>query len=53
MKAEQNGSKSVYSSSLRNWNGVMRSGGVIWTGVCAVVWNVERCAMWNEVECGL
>ena len=26
------------------------SGGVIWTGVCAVAWNVERCAMWNEVE---
>ena len=21
--------------------------------VCAVMWNVERCAMWNEVECGL
>ena len=31
----------------------MKSGGVIWTGVCAVAWNVERCAMWNEVECGL
>ena len=29
------------------------SGGAIWIGVCAVAWNVERCAMWNEVECGL
>ena len=27
----------------------MKSGGVTWTGVCAVAWNVERCAMWNEV----
>ena len=21
--------------------------------VWAVAWNVERCAIWNEVECGL
>ena len=21
--------------------------------MCAVAWNVERRAMWNEVECGL
>ena len=21
--------------------------------MCAVARNVERCAMWNEVECGL
>ena len=31
----------------------MESGGVIWISMCAVAWNVERCAMWNEVERGL
>ena len=32
----------------------MKSGSVIWTGVCAVAaWNVERYTMWNEAECGL
>ena len=31
----------------------MESGSVIWIGVCAVAWNVDRCAMWNEAECGL
>ena len=31
----------------------MESCGVMWIGVCAVARNVERCAMWNEVECGL
>ena len=46
-------SGNIPSSSLSNWNGVMESGGVIWIGVCAVAWNVERCAMWNEVERGL
>ena len=46
-------SGNIPSSSLSNWNGVMESGGVIWIGVCAVAWNVERCAMWNGVECGL
>ena len=29
------------------------SGGVIWIGTCSVACNVERCAKWNEVECGL
>ena len=29
------------------------SGGAIWIGVCAVAWNVECCALWNEVECVL
>ena len=31
----------------------MESCGVTWIGTCPVAWNVERCAMWNEVECGL
>ena len=34
-------------------NGVMESSGVMWIGACAVARNVERCAMWNEAECGL
>ena len=38
----------IPSSRLSNWNGVMESGGVIWVGVCAVAWNVERYAMWTE-----
>ena len=50
MKAEHNKTDHIYSSSLSNWNGVMESGGVIWVGVCAVAWNVERYAMWNEAE---
>ena len=32
----------VYSSSLSEWNGFMKGGGVIWIGVCAVAWDVER-----------
>ena len=31
----------------------MESGGVIWIDTCAVAWNVERWAMWIEVECVL
>ena len=55
MKAEHNKTDHLYGSSLSNCpgNGVMESGSVIWIGVCAVAWNVERCAMWNEAECGL
>ena len=34
-------------------NGVMESSGVMWIGACAVARNVERCATWNEAECGL
>ena len=52
VKAEQNGSHN-YTVRVSNWNGVMESGSVIWIGVCAVAWNVERCAMWNEAECGV
>ena len=37
----------VCAVGWRMWN-VVRCG-----AVCAVGWNVERCAMWNEVECGL
>ena len=38
----KNGSHIV--PGLSSWNGVMESGGVIWTGACSVAWNVE-CAM--------
>ena len=44
MKAEHKTDHIIIVPSLSNWNRVMESGGVIWTGACSVAWNVE-CAM--------